>query len=273
MRENVEELAAQLGLSYDEALSLMSESLGIKEPQPQTLQSPQPQTLQPLIAPTPQETIEIGGKEYEVIKSEIVNGKEHKTIIFEGKEVILGDEVEDTSDKVEDMDVKDWVLDEETGEWFPVQYDFRKDDRLTEKAKRIFEKVILFSETQAGIQYYKEHRGTIAFQIALPEAIRRSEEAGFPTYGVVIPKVRRDEHTFLHELAHALDAGVNGIDGERLSSDPAWEADAQKYMREYEPEYPYTKNIEWFAILFERSVTGSREVPDYIEKWFEPYIK
>ncbi|MCK4925686.1 MAG: hypothetical protein KAS61_11965, partial [Spirochaetes bacterium] len=258
--DQIEYLARGYDITADAMLEIVRRDMT-----PQQQSPPAPQTAVPYTdQPPPQEendkgVFTVGTKTYPILRTEMVDGKEIVTIDMDGVEVTIGDEVEDTTDPEE---AKIFVLD-----------DFLKDERLTALAKRVLRHSVMYLKPSQSVAY-AEYEGT-SFMQGLPDIIRKREETGFKRSGVTIGKGREwEEEVWLHELAHAIDMNEGDKRGTGwLSGDPAFIRDAQKYMKEYEPEYPETPNEEWYAMLFARTVTGSRDVPSYIKKWFKPYIK
>ncbi|KKL58293.1 hypothetical protein LCGC14_2226810, partial [marine sediment metagenome] len=216
------------------------------------------------LIPKGMKTLTVAGKQYPILRTEMVDGKEIATIDMDGVEVTIGDEIEDTEDDIYKAYTE--------GKIGPKLYDYRGDDRLTDKTKDLLERNVIQMTAQQVTGTWKQVFGGApegqggGVMFGLPEAISRREESGFRWLATAVDTT--EEETALHELAHAFDY----VD-QHISENPEFIKDAQKYMREYEPTYPDTPNPEWFAMLFARTVTGSREVPAYIKKWFRPYIK
>jgi hypothetical protein len=160
-------------------------------------------------------------------------------------------------------------------------YNYEEDDRLSDRTKEMLRRHVQEFGTQSISPSRAEHSGV---QFPLPESIARREEGGFKRFGFSV-KEPTAETVYLHEIGHAIDASIfepkkGEVWAERLSADPLWLDDLWKWAgshpnmieKEHRSEVE-ANSTEWYAYFFSSAVENPGFYPDYIEKWFKPYIK
>ena len=154
------------------------------------------------------------------------------------------------------------------GESQPQPYNFAEDDRLTTKAKETIRRHVIEFKAEA-VEPTLETTG-VAF--ALPESIARREESGFRRFGMSA----RDpsQHTvYQHELAHTIDF-VDEVSGKKGFQNDLWRWAKEKDSSLTSSDRKAVDDgaVEWWAYLFTHTLEGG-EMPNYLKKWFDPYIK